>query len=499
MGKRTILIAMAACLFLVAADAAPQGPYWNQFRGPTGDGVSRTQNLPIHFDDTTNLRWKTPIHDLGWSSPVVWGDQIWLTTAQDDGTKFFAICVDLKSGDIIHDIKVFDEAQPQGTFQRNNTHASPTPIVEEGRVYVHFGAYGTACLDTKTGEKLWENRELKCKHGVLPGSSPILDGDNLILTYDGEDYQYVTALDKHTGEVSWLTLRDGSPALGESPEQVEREKSADQYKSFATPLIIEYQGKKQLISPGAWTTYSYDPDTGEEIWRMRHEGPAWNLQCRPVFAHGLVFYTTGIAHRLVAVRPDGTGDVTDTHLVWEADRAPKIPSPVIVDDLLFMVNGSGGRVTCIEAKTGERVWRERLPAGGAYWGSPVYADGRIYFANTRGVVSVIAATREFQLLAENRFNLEGLPQEGSLDPEALNTGKIFGGGRTQRGFIASPAIAGDAIILRTDTHLYCMANLSGADGQESSGASAAGTVTAKQIMAFYDANGDGKISSGLTL
>ena len=463
MGKRSFRIVLTACIFQIAAAAASQEFHWNQFRGPSGNGVSAiehsgTRSLPIHFDDKTNLRWKTPIHDLGWSSPVVWGDQIWLTTARDDGTEFFAICVDLNSGEIIHDIKVFEVADPQTTYQKNNTHASPTPVVEDGRVYVHFGSYGTACLDTKTGEKLWENRELKCKHGVLPGSSPILGGELLYLTFDGEDYQFVAALDKKSGEVEWLTLRDSSPELGEPPhETVPGGKTPDRFKSFATPTIIEYQGKKQLISPGAFVTYSYDPATGEENWRFRHEDLGWNVQCRPVFAHGLVYFTMGIDQSLVAVRPDGTGDVTDTHLVWEASKAPKIPSPLIVGDLMFILSGNGGRVTCVEAKTGERIWRERLPAGGAYWASPVYADGRIYLANTQGVVSVIAATREFQVLAENEFNLEGNPQEGSLDPEALNTGRINGGGRAQNGFIAGPAIADDAIILRSDTHLYCVA------------------------------------------
>jgi outer membrane protein assembly factor BamB len=283
----------------------------------------------------------------------------------------------------------------------------------------------------------------------------------LFLTFDGQDYQFVAALNKNTGEVLWVTLRDGSPALEENPGAngaFEREKAPDRYKSFATPTIIEYQGKRQLISPGAWTTYSYDPTTGEENWRFRLGDRAWNVQGRPVYGHDLVFFTSGIDRRLAAVRPDGTGDVTDTHLVWDATgRAPKIPSPVIIGDMMFMVSESGGTVTCVEAKTGERVWRERLPAGGAYWASPVYADGRIYFANTQGVVSVIAATRDFQLLAENRFELEGLPEEGALDPEALNNGRIDGGGRTQLGFIASPAIAGDAIILRSDTYLFCVA------------------------------------------
>ena len=412
--------------------------YWNQFRGPNGDGKALATNLPVEFSETKNIRWKTPIHDKGWSSPVVWGDQIWLTTALEDGRELFAICVDLNSGEIIHDIKVFDVAQPQLEYADLNTHATPTPIVEDGRVYVHFGTYGTACLDTKSGEKLWERRALNCDHRVRPASSPIIDGDSLFLTFDGVDVQFIAALDKNTGKTLWLQNRVAGldmaamlKAEGFSDDDIEetkKEKPNDNRKSYATPTIIEYQGKKQLISPAAEVTFSYAPNTGEELWRVRHPNMGFNVACRPIFEHGLVYFTTGVAKRLLAVRPSGTGDVTDTHIAWSSRRGvPEIPSPLIVGELMFWINNGGG-VFCLEAKDGSMVWRDRIR--GEYWASPLYAAGKIYFFSKKGKVSVISAEREFQLLAENEFDAS---------------------------FIASPAVAGNNIILRSLTHLYCFA------------------------------------------
>lgn len=449
MKRLACTVALLACLATIAASSAQDETYWNQFRGPSGDGISTATGLPVEFGEGENVRWKTPIHDQGWSSPVVWGSQIWLTTALEDGTELFAICVDLESGEIIHDIKVFDVAEPQKEWLGHNTHATPTPIVEEGRVYVHFGTYGTACLDTKTGEKLWENRELHCDHRVRPASSPIIDGASLILTFDGVDTQFVASLDKNTGKILWLKPREGArdlaatlKAAGLSDADIAEtkiEKPNDNRKSYATPTIIEHEGRKQLISPGAEVTFSYDPETGDENWRVMHEGWGWNVATRPVFANGLVYTTMGVSKRLVAIDPSGKGDVTETHTAWSVGgrAAPEIPSPLVVDGLLFTVSDKGGSVSCLDAKTGEQIWRERLPGGGTFWASPVYAGGKIYIASLRGVVYVISAAREFELIAENRFEISADSKEG--------------------GFAASPAIAGDAIILRSGRHLYCIA------------------------------------------
>ena len=422
-----------------SAASGASGKYWNQFRGPNGDGVSLATNLPVQFGESKNVRWKTAIHDEGWSSPVVWGDQIWLTTGRRDGSQLFAICVDFKTGEVIHDIKVFDVADPQKVYQGYNTHATPTPVVEDGRVYVHFGAYGTACLDTKSGRKLWERRDLKCDHRVRPASSPIIDGDSLFLQFDGVDAQFVAALDKRTGKTLWLRHREVKSDFEavlkaggvKDTKAVLEAKPGDNRKAYATPTIIDHQGRRQLISPAAEVTFSYDPKTGEELWRVRHKGWGYNGACRPLYQHGLVLFTTGLAKQLVAVRPEGTGDITEAKVAWRARQGVSdVSSPLIVGDLLFMVSDPG-IVTCLEAIDGKEVWRARLGAGGQHWPCPGYADGKIYFSGERGVVSVISAAREFQLLAENRFD---------------------------EGFVASPAIAGNALILRSLAYLYRIDN-----------------------------------------
>ena len=417
-----------------AQDKAKEN-YWNQFRGPNGNGKARATQLPVEFSETKNVHWKTAIHDKGWSSPVVWDKQIWLTAALDDGRELFAICVDLDSGEIVYDIKVFDVARPQLEYPRLNSHATPTPVVEKGRVYVHFGTYGTACLDTKSETKLWERRDLNCDHRVRPASSPIIDGNSLFLVFDGVDVQFVAALDKHTGETLWLRNREVKSdfvavlrAKGfTDAEEISKEKPNDNRKSYATPTIIGHQGKKQLISPAAEVTISYDPKTGDELWRVRHQGWGWNVACRPIFEHNLVYFTTGAGKRLLSVQPSGTGDVSDTHIVWSSHKGtPEISSPLIVDDLVFFSN-DGGVVSCLAAKSGKVIWKGRI--GGNHWASPLHAAGNIYFFSREGKVSVISATREFKLLADNEFD---------------------------EGFIASPAVAGDALILRSLTHLYCI-------------------------------------------
>jgi outer membrane protein assembly factor BamB len=440
---RSLQTCILLCAMLVLSTGITSGAkhddQWNQFRGPYGNGKSTAKNLPVEFNETKNLRWKTPIHDEGWSSPVVWGNQVWLTTARKDGSQLFAVCVDLDSGKIVHDIKVFDVAEPQKAYTGLNSHATPTPIIEDTRIYVHFGTYGTACLDTKTGKKLWERRDLNCDHRVRPASSPIIDSDSLFLHFDGVDAQFIAALDKNTGKTIWLQNRqvdsdfdDVLKAEGLSDadiEETKKEKPGDNRKAYATPAIIEYNAQKQLISPAAEVTFSYDPADGKELWRVRHPGWGWNAACRPIFDHGLVYFTSGVSKHLLAVRPSGSGDVTDTHVEWSSRKfVPNMPSPLIVDDLLFMVSDQGF-VSCLEAKTGRELWRERLRAAGDHWASPLYADGKIYFSGKKGVVSIIAAAREFQLLAENKFDAS---------------------------FIASPAVAGDAIILRSLTHLYCI-------------------------------------------
>ena len=401
--------------------------HWNQFRGPNGDGVSTSSNLPTEFSGTRNVRWRAAIHGLGWSSPVVWKNQVWITTAREDGSELFAVCVNLETGKIMHDIKVLDVANPQNEWSDLNTHATPTPIIEEGRIYVHFGTYGTACLDTVTGKKLWERRDLNCDHRVRPASSPIMDNDLLFLTYDGVDQQFIAAVEKETGQTRWLRKR-----TYKSGQEPPKSKPNDNRKSYATPTIIEHNGRRQLISPAAEATYSYDPSTGKELWFIRHgKGYGYNVTCRPIYSHGLVFTNSGISKNLFAIDPSGSGDVTDTHIRWTTRRGvSNIPAPLVVGDNLYMIGDSGGMVSCLEAKTGKQIFQERLGGIQNHWVSPIYADGKIYFFSRDGVFSVIEASSEFKILSKNESDTV---------------------------FVSMPAIVGDSMLIRSNTHLYRIA------------------------------------------
>ncbi len=395
---------------------------WPQFRGPEGNGHSEARNLPLNWSEKNNVIWKTAIHDRGWSSPVIYGNQIWLTSASQDGRKLYALCIDRESGRIIQDMKLFEVSQPQYAHPFN-TYASPTPVIEEGRVYITFGSPGTACIDTKSFKVLWERRDIECNHFRGAGSSPILFQDLLIMNFDGSDHQFVTALDKRTGKTVWQTKRsiDFQDLDGSGKPAAE----GDYRKAFATPHIVKVNGKLELISLGAKAAYSYDPFTGKELWRLE-ERAQHSASTRPVIGHGMIFYPTGFsAGQLFAVRTGGKGLITDTHVAWKIKRGvSNKPSILLIDDLIYMV-GDAGIASCIEAKTGEMVWQKRI--GGEYSASPVYADGKVWFFSEEGKTTVIKPGRAFEMLAENRLD---------------------------DGFLASPAIAGNAFYLRTRTHLY---------------------------------------------
>jgi outer membrane protein assembly factor BamB len=338
------------------------------------------------------------------------------------------MCVDRETGKVVHNLKLFDVVLPQYVHPFN-TYASPTPVIEEGRVYVTFGAPGTACLDTKTGKVLWQRRDFACNHFRGAGSSPILHGGLLIMNFDGSDHQFVVALDKSTGKTVWTQKRsiDYQDLDSEGKPQAE----GDLRKAFSTPHIAMMNGKVLLLSSGAKAHYAYDPLTGKELWRVEERGQH-SASTRPVAGKDLIYFQTGWSKgQLLAVRPGGQGVVTDSHVAWRAKRSiPNKPSILLVDDLIFMVD-DGGISSCLDAKTGSEIWQERIQ--GAYSASPVYADGKIYFFSEEGKTMVIETGRAFKKLAENK--LEG-------------------------GFMASPAITGKAFVLRTKTHLYRIEELS---------------------------------------
>jgi outer membrane protein assembly factor BamB len=414
--KARLFSALSLLAFCLVSTPAREN--WPELRGPERNGHSLAKTLPLTWSETNNVAWKTSIHDLGWSSPVVWGNQIWITTATEDGKHLFAVCVNGQTGEIVHDVKVFDTQTPEHVASVNS-YASPTPAIEAGRVYVHYGTYGTVCLDTHDGKVLWSRRDLTCDHHEGPGSSVMLHKNLLCFNVDGRDVQYVIALDKDTGKTVWKTNR----SIDYTPF------STNQRKAFCTPIILEAGGRRELLSPGAKAMIAYDPQSGGELWKVRYNG--WSMVPRPVFGHGLVYVITDYEKpELWAVRPDGQGDVTETHVAWKvAKDMPRTASLLLVDDLLYMANDDGYAI-CLEAQTGNRVWREHLK--GKYSASPIYGAGRIYFFSEKNLTTVIEPGREFKVLAENQL---------------------------EERVMATPAVGGDAIILRSKTHLYRLADL----------------------------------------
>jgi len=409
-------ILFACAVFLATQfeiSIAHAGENWPQFRGPNGEGKTAETGLATTWSETENIVWKTPIHGRAWSSPVIWDDQIWMTTATEDGKELFAVCVDRESGKILHDIKVFDIAEPQFCYALNS-YGSCTPVIEAGRVYVHFGAHGTACLDTTSGKILWTRQDLECNHFRGPASSPILHGNLLIVAYDGYDYQYVVAFNKQTGETLWK--KDRNIEYGTD--------NGDMKKGYGTGRVIDVEGIKQLVYPSAGATIAYAPETGEELWRVNHGG--MNACNTVLIGHGLIYLNTASGgFKLFALRTGGSGDVTNSHVEWKTSQGvPSRPSTILIDDLIFMV-ADNAVVTCLEAKTGERVWNKRLE--GEFSSSPIYSEGKIFFSNQDGQSFVVAADREYKLLATN-----------TLDA----------------GCMASPAVYDKAIYLRTKEALY---------------------------------------------
>lgn len=405
--------ALAIALMMLWAVTSSGAQPWPELRGPERNGHAPWAQLPLRWSETNNVVWKTAIHDLGWSSPVVWGRQAWVTTATTDGRQMFAVCIDTETGAVVHDVKVFDTPNPEHVAAVNS-YASPTGVIEEGRVYVHYGTYGTACLETGTGKILWTRRDLNCDHHEGPGASLMLEGDRLYFSVDGRDVQYVVGLDKATGRTVWKTDR----SVDYSPYPTNCR------KAFCTPILIEAGGRRQLFSPGAKAMVAYDPESGAELWKARYDG--WSMVPRPLFGHGLIYVVTDYERpQLWAVRPDGKGDVTETHVAWKVVKdMPATASLLLIEGLLYLVNDQGYAL-CVDALTGEVVWRERIR--NRHSASPIYAGGRIYWFSEKNLTTVLAPGREYRVLAENQL---------------------------EERVMATPAVTGNALLLRSKTHLY---------------------------------------------
>lgn len=402
-----LTLSLLSALPLSAAD-------WSQFRGANGDGHADSAKLPVEWDKTKNVTWRKELPGLGWSSPVVANGRIFLTTAVPGTMKgnysLRAICLNASTGDVVWNVEVFKQDSSAPPIQSKNSHASPTPIVDGDDVFVHFGHMGTACLSVKDGSKTWKQQSLRYRPVHGNGGSPVLAADKLIFSIDGTDKQAIVALDRRTGRVAWQTPRNTK---------------VPKAFSFSTPLVINVNGREQVISAGSGVVMSLDPKTGKEIWRLKY-GTGYSVVPRPIYGNGLVYLSSGYDSPVFyAIRPDGTGDVTNTHVAWTAKKGiPRNASPLFVDDAIYLADDDG-LLSCLDAKTGRVRWSER--AGRAYSASPLYANGLLYFLDEYGLATVVKPGASFQEVATNKLG------ERSL---------------------ASCGVDGDAILLRTEKALY---------------------------------------------
>lgn len=408
---------------------------WPEWRGANGQGIAAARDVPVEWSETKAVAWKTELPGRGWSTPVVWGNEIWMTTAIEkaatpedaekrlktntgdqpltvlESVSLRALCVARDSGKLLHDVELLNVKEPQWVHQLNS-YASPSPVIEEGRLYAHFGSLGSACLDTKSLRVLWKNEEIRIMHENGPGSTPVLVDDKLVIHFDGSDQQFIAALDKNTGKMAWKTARSGK-----------MNDRAQLKKAYATPLVVQINGKPVITSPAADWLYGYEPATGKELWKVPYGELGFSMSVRPVADAEQIYVSTCFGKaQMIALKYAGK----DTpEIAWRNNKnAPKMSSPVVSDGLLFYVD-DGGIVSCVDAKTGDMIYRERL--GGKFSASPILADGKLFFSSREGVVTVVQAGRNFKILAQNKLD-----------------GQIM----------ASPIAFDGTVFIRTDKALY---------------------------------------------
>ncbi|MBN77583.1 MAG: PQQ-binding-like beta-propeller repeat protein [Verrucomicrobiota bacterium] len=403
---------------------------WPEFRGPNGNGiVVGERGLPTTWSEEKNIAWKTKIDGKAWSSPVVWDDQIWITNSSADGKLMEGICINKKDGKIKYRLSLFSNETVEPLGNNVNSYGSPSPVIEKDAVYIHFGSYGTTAIDTNSGKEIWKRTDLECRHFRGPGSSPIIFQDMLILTMDGVDFQYVIALDKKTGKTKWKTERSTKWDDVEPDGKIRGD--GDLRKAYTTPTFMKVSGKTIMISPGAKSCFAYNPINGKELWNITYSG--YSNASRTVIYKDNAIINSGYGKpHLISVKidPSAAGDISGTHINWDIfKRVPKRSSPIIVGDQLYMTTDEG-ILTCLDAKTGESNWSDRMP--GHYSASPIFADGKLYFFSEMGHCYVIAPGGDYNLISKNKLD---------------------------SGFMASPAISGKAIYARSKTHLYRIENL----------------------------------------
>ncbi len=428
---RLLLIPLSALVLLNPLSAED----WPEWRGQGGQGASNARNLPETWSETSAVTWRAELPGRGHSTPVIAGDRIWVTTALEkpaseavakeklktntgdqpvtvmDSVSIRALCLDKATGRLLHDIELLNVKEPQWVHQLNS-YASPSPILSEGRLYSSHGSFGTACLDTSTLQVVWKNEELHVMHENGPGSTPVLWQDRLIVHFDGSDQQFIAAFDSATGKVAWKTARSG-----------EMDPRPQQKKAYGTPLVVTMNGAPVVVSPAADWIYGYEPASGRELWKIPYGELGFSMSVRPVADDERVYFSTSFGKSQVIALHYAGRDTPE--IAWRNNKnAPKMCSPVLAGGLLFYVD-DGGIVSCVDPKTGEAHYRERI--GGKFSASPILADGKVYFASREGVVTTLPASKEFKILAQNSL-------EGSL--------------------MASPVAVDGALFLRTDKALY---------------------------------------------
>jgi outer membrane protein assembly factor BamB len=396
---------------------------WPQWRGPSANGHAGKSSYPSEWNKSKNVAWKSVLPGRGHSSPVHDGKTVWVTTAIEtpaseaekkerlkdnkglptvtvlSKVSLRALKIDPKSGKVIQDIEILKKKQPQWVHKLNS-YASPTPVIEDGKVYFHFGAYGNACIDAKTGKILWKNEDkaLWVMHENGPGSSPLIWDNLMIFHLDGSDKQNIVALYKDSGKIAWKTKRSGE--LRENPQL---------QKSYSTPIVETFNGKPVLISCSADWVYGYDPRTGDELWKVKYGHLGFSNVARPVTGHGMIYLSTCFMKaEILAFRYEGE---KTPKLAWRLDRGPKMPSPILVGKELYVIN-DGGILTCVDALTGDLHWRERMD--GEFSSSPTYAGGLLYFSDQAGITTVIKPGKTLEVVSKNE--LDGTAHMASFAP-----------------------------------------------------------------------------------
>ena len=417
--RSNLVLACWSVAFVVTVANLSWAENWPGFRGPRGQGISWEKDVPTQWSQTSNILWKTPVPGNGWSSPIVFDDRVFVTTATDDGASFRLVCIDRWTGNIVWDKQVLQ--QEPGHKSQQNSYASSTPVTDGRRVYVlaYDGSFAAVSME---GDVIWTNRDFHyySEHGLAV--SLILYQDLLIAPFDGSspgpdkapgwqkpwDQAVITALDKNTGSVRWKARR-GSSRI-----------------AHVTPQILSQDGQEQLVSSAGDVVQGFDLKTGERLWTVASTGEG--VVPSLVIGDGLIFATSGFGQPTIrAIRTGGKGDVTQSHIAWEsADDVPMVPSMLYVKPHLFLVT-EGGVAKCLAAATGEVLWRNRL--AGRYSASPIWVDGKIYFLSEQGRTTIVDAAGEFNVVAQNEL---------------------------QEKCCASPAVSNKHIFIRSEDAVYCI-------------------------------------------